>query len=76
MVVFIRVATAQNLDDPTVLDSLLETESWQTLVTFARESARTSCPLVTIAVCTNVFFFFQRLNVLHNLHQMAHQLVS
>jgi nuclear protein localization family protein 4 len=29
-------------NDPTVLDALLETESWQTLATFARESARTS----------------------------------
>lgn len=29
-------------NDPAVLDALLETESWQTLATFARESARTS----------------------------------
>ena len=29
-------------NDSTVLDALLETESWQTLSTFARESARTS----------------------------------
>lgn len=29
-------------NDPAVLDPLLETESWQTLATFARESARTS----------------------------------
>jgi hypothetical protein len=28
-------------NDPAVLDVLLETESWQTLATFARESART-----------------------------------
>ena len=29
-------------NDPAVLDALLETESWQTLATFARESARKS----------------------------------
>ena len=29
-------------NDPTVLDALLGTESWQTIATFARESARTS----------------------------------
>jgi hypothetical protein len=40
--VLIRVATAPNMDDPAVLDPLLKTESWQTLATFARESARTS----------------------------------
>ena len=39
--VLIRVATAPNMEDPTVLDPLLKTESWQTLATFARESART-----------------------------------
>jgi hypothetical protein len=41
--VLIRVATSPNMEnDPAVLDALLETESWQTLATFARESARTS----------------------------------
>jgi hypothetical protein len=41
--VLIRVATSLNIDDdPAILDALLETESWQTLATFARESARTS----------------------------------
>jgi len=39
IIVFMHVATAPNLDEPTVLDSLLVTESWQTLMTFARESA-------------------------------------
>ena len=40
--VLIRVATSPNMENnPTVLDALLETESWQTLATFARESART-----------------------------------
>jgi nuclear protein localization protein 4 homolog len=45
--VLVRVATAQNLDDPAVLDPLLTTESWQTVATFARESDRTflSAPL-------------------------------
>jgi len=38
--VFIRVATLPNMENnPAVLDALLETESWQTLATFARESA-------------------------------------
>ncbi|KAF8506893.1 polyubiquitin-tagged protein recognition complex Npl4 component [Russula emetica] len=41
--VLIRVATSPNMEnDSAVLDALLETESWQTLATFARESARTS----------------------------------
>jgi hypothetical protein len=41
--VLIRVATSPNIEnDPAVLDALLETDSWQTLATFARESARTS----------------------------------
>jgi len=38
--VLIRVATSPDIDDdPAALDALLETESWQTLATFARESA-------------------------------------
>ncbi|KAI0281608.1 NPL4 family-domain-containing protein [Russula aff. rugulosa BPL654] len=38
--VLIRVATSPNMEnDAAVLDALLETESWQTLATFARESA-------------------------------------
>jgi nuclear protein localization family protein 4 len=48
-----HVATAPNLDDPTVLDSLLVTESWQTLMTFARESARTLLQLRSLSVLTN-----------------------
>lgn len=49
--VLVRVATSPNMDDPAVLDPLLKTESWQTLTTFARESARTSSmsPYVYIA---------------------------
>jgi len=37
--VLVRIGTTPNIDDPAVLDPLLETESWQTLITFARESA-------------------------------------
>jgi nuclear protein localization family protein 4 len=37
-------------NDPTILDVLLETESWQTLATFARESARTSSYTFFIAL--------------------------
>ena len=44
----IRIATTPNVDDRAVLDPLLETESWQTLITFARESARTSHSPITL----------------------------
>lgn len=38
---FLRVASSPNLlEDPTVLDSVIATESWQTLMTFTREMAR------------------------------------
>lgn len=50
MKVLIKVASAQSLDDPAVLDPLIGTDSWQTIITFARESARTS-----LSVC---FFHF------------------
>ena len=40
MKIFIRVASNPDKDDPTILDPILATESWHTLVTFARESAR------------------------------------
>jgi len=40
-VILARTASAPNLEDPTVLDDLLSTSGWQTLVTIARESART-----------------------------------
>ncbi|KAH9952394.1 hypothetical protein BGW80DRAFT_1470082 [Lactifluus volemus] len=36
--VLVRIATAQNLDDPAILDPLLTTDSWQTVATCARES--------------------------------------
>lgn len=42
MRVLIKVATAPSLDDPAVLDPLISTDSWQTIITFARESARAS----------------------------------
>ncbi len=44
MKVLLRVGSSPNLDDPTALDELLQTESWQTLLTFAREMARKSLP--------------------------------
>ncbi|KAI0359004.1 polyubiquitin-tagged protein recognition complex Npl4 component [Trametes cingulata] len=37
--VLMRTATAPDLENPTVLDDLLRTEGWLTLMTFARESA-------------------------------------
>ncbi|KAF8577856.1 polyubiquitin-tagged protein recognition complex Npl4 component [Ramaria rubella] len=37
--VLVRTASAPDLEDPTVLDALLSTSGWQTLVTIARESA-------------------------------------
>ncbi|TFY76634.1 hypothetical protein EWM64_g7379 [Hericium alpestre] len=40
MKVLARVASAPSLDDPTVLDPLIATDGWQTLMTFAREHAR------------------------------------
>ena len=41
MKVLLRVATSPTLkEDGAVLDSLLMTESWQTLITFAQEIAR------------------------------------
>lgn len=47
MKILLRVASASNLEDASVTDALFATESWQTLMTFARESARkystTSC---------------------------------
>ncbi|KAH9836514.1 polyubiquitin-tagged protein recognition complex Npl4 component [Rhodofomes roseus] len=38
MKVLIRTATSPNLDDPTVLDALIRTDGWQTLMTFTRET--------------------------------------
>ena len=37
----VRTATSPNLDDPTVLDALIRTDGWQTLMTFTRENTRT-----------------------------------
>ncbi|KAH9945623.1 polyubiquitin-tagged protein recognition complex Npl4 component [Amylocystis lapponica] len=39
MKVLIRTATAASLEDPTILDALIGTDSWQTLMTFTRETA-------------------------------------
>lgn len=58
----IRVATSPNIEnDPAVLDALLETESWQTLATFARESARTSLFMLSydsVTIVLNIYSFF------------------
>ncbi|KAI0067936.1 polyubiquitin-tagged protein recognition complex Npl4 component [Artomyces pyxidatus] len=43
--VLVHVASAPSLDDPSVLDPLLATDSWQTLMTFARESAPPARPV-------------------------------
>lgn len=40
MKVLLNVATSSNVDDPGVLDPLIRTEGWQTLMTFTREMAR------------------------------------
>ena len=40
MRVLVRTATAPRLDDERVLDDLVRTEGWLTLMTFAREAAR------------------------------------
>lgn len=40
MKVFARVASAANIEDPAVLDPLINTGSWQTLMTFTRETNR------------------------------------
>ncbi|KAI0690709.1 polyubiquitin-tagged protein recognition complex Npl4 component [Cytidiella melzeri] len=39
MKTLLRVASSPNLDDPSTTDALFSTESWQTLMTFAREMA-------------------------------------
>ncbi|KAI0318986.1 polyubiquitin-tagged protein recognition complex Npl4 component [Amylostereum chailletii] len=39
MKILVKVVSSPNLDDPTLLDPLLTTESWHTITTFARESA-------------------------------------
>ncbi|KZT06272.1 polyubiquitin-tagged protein recognition complex Npl4 component [Laetiporus sulphureus 93-53] len=44
MKILVRTATAPNLDDPTVLDELIRTEGWQTLMTFTRETAPPPLP--------------------------------
>ncbi|CAL1696225.1 unnamed protein product [Somion occarium] len=39
MKVLARVASSPDLEDPSILDPLFRTESWQTLMTFTRETA-------------------------------------
>ncbi|GJJ13875.1 hypothetical protein Clacol_008132 [Clathrus columnatus] len=46
MTILVKSVTASNLEDPTVLDALLETSGWQTLVTIAQESAAPRRPAV------------------------------
>ena len=68
-------------NDPTVLDALLETESWQTLATFARESARTSfytsfiVPHESIVIALMYFFLILQHNDQHDPRQTHHRLV-
>lgn len=45
-------------NDPAVLDPLLETESWQTLATFARESARTVILYIFYIARAHLFFLY------------------
>lgn len=40
MKVLARTVTSPKLDDPTVLDALIRTDGWQTLMTFTRETIR------------------------------------
>ena len=42
MKTLLRVASSSNVENPRLLDELLATESWQTLMTFAQELARES----------------------------------
>ena len=46
-----RTASATNLEDPAVMDELLSTNGWQTLVTIARESAGEFSPAAYIQKC-------------------------
>ncbi|KAI0793281.1 NPL4 family-domain-containing protein [Abortiporus biennis] len=39
MKIFMSTLTSPNLEDPAILDKVLKTDSWETLMTFARESA-------------------------------------
>jgi nuclear protein localization family protein 4 len=47
MKVLVKTATSPNLEDPTVLDRLIGTGSWQTLMTFTRETNRTLHRILT-----------------------------
>jgi hypothetical protein len=48
--VLLRTATSSDLEDPIVLDKLIGTGSWQTLMTFTRETHR-QCPPSTPTPC-------------------------
>lgn len=52
MKVLMRTVSRQDLvEEPSALDALLVTEGWQTLMTFTRESARTSIVTFALAFC-------------------------
>lgn len=56
-------------NDPAVLDALLETESWQTLATFARESSRASLYLFIaphVSIVTALIYFYLQHNDQHD----------
>jgi hypothetical protein len=60
--VLVRTATSPRLlEDPSVLDALMKTDGWQTLLTFARESARE--------------FFLYNMILFSWLQRYAHQLL-
>ena len=56
MQILIRAATAPNLEDDKVLDDLLRTGSWLTLMTFAREAARKFASRPHIVPCRTLIF--------------------
>lgn len=71
MKVLVKVASAQSLDDPAVLDPLVSTESWQTIITFARESARTFPLIRSLLFCSVPLtrFFPERKQPPRDLHK-------
>jgi len=53
MKVLISTATAPDLEDPQVLDPLIRTDGWQTLMTFTRETAPPPRPATSAASGTS-----------------------
>jgi hypothetical protein len=62
-------------NDPAVLDPLLETESWQTLATFARESARTVILYIFYIARAHLFFLILQHNHQHDPRQTHRRVV-